>query len=445
MLPGSGGSVRRMQPASSGSSHRPEPAVTLGAASDGDHMDGERLDGERIVFAFGRYLERTLAENRAGTAEVLWGPFALPSPRAAVAVCVGRRPGWWLRLAAARSGLHVAFSGTAGRGRPGDVRRVPLTVLDRWDPRSVGPTPAEFDVLAIATTYNEADVVEDLIARLRADAIRVHLIDNWSTDATFDLATRRAAQDPGVVVERFPAEGPTPYFELERLLTRVEDVAHASGADWVVNHDADEVRESPWDGVSLRRGLYCVEHFGFTCVDHTVMNFRPVDESWEDHLADAGGTRAAGRRLVEGFRWFEFGVHPAIFRQQRAWTPQPPPVRIAAAGGHDATFPGRRVFPYRFILRHYPIRSSTHGRRKVLRERQGRWSPEERAKGWHVHYDEYGESSEFVWDPSGLHRFTTLADLDQRLLVERLSGAGLPHNPFPGESGADDPGAPPPR
>ncbi len=392
---------------------------------------GDAAPGPDVVRAFASYLERTLGEADAGRTDLLWRPLAMPSPAAAVTLRVGPSTAWWDALGARRAGVRVAFRGFAGRGPAGSARRVPLTVFDRWDPAAVKPTPPEFDVLAIVATFNEADVVAGLLSRLRDDGIRVHLIDNWSTDETFAIVTGRAANDPGITVERFPADAPPDYFELERLLTRVEEVAHGSGADWVVNHDADEVRQSPWAGVSLRRALFCVEQFGFNCVDHVVMNFRPVDERWD------------GRgRLEDAFSWFEFGDHHASFRQQKAWKPQPEPVRFASSGGHNAEFAGRRVFPYRFLLRHYPIRSTAHGRRKVLTERQGRFSPEERAKGWHVHYDHYSETSEFLWEPTSLHRFTTLEDLDLRLLVERLSAAALPANPFPGES-VDSSSAPP--
>jgi len=385
--------------------------------------EGDVAPGPRVVRAFARYLERTLDDADAGRLELLWHPLATPSRAAAVTVRVGPSPRWWDDLSARRARAHLAFRGVAGRGPASVARRLPLAVFDRWDPSSVTPTPPGFDVLAIVTTFNEADIVDDLLSRLRRDGIRVHLIDNWSTDETFPIVSGRAAIDAGVTVERFPPEAPPAYFELEKMLARVEEVAHRSGADWVVNHDSDEVRQSPWPGVSLRRGLWCVEQFGFNCVDHVQMNFRPVDERWD-------GTG----RLQDVSIWFEFGDHHAAFRHQKAWKPQPQPVRFAASGGHNAEFPGRRAFPYRFLLRHYPIRSTSHGRRKVLTERKGRFSPEERERGWHVHYDHYSETSEFSWTPSSLHRFTTLEDLDRRLLVERLSAAALAANPFPGES-----------
>lgn len=373
-----------------------------------------------LVRAFAAYLDRTLSAAGAGTADVLVNRFRLPSPEAAVGVCVGERPPRWFDRVGRRTGLRPSFRGRAGRG----TGTVPLTVLDRWDPGALEPTPPGFDVLSVLATFNECDVIDRVLDPLRDDGIRVHVLDNWSTDGTFEAVSRRAAVDPGLVVERFPADGPSGTFDLERILSRVEELAHASGADWVVNQDADEIRQSPWPGVSLRRGLFALDRFGFNCADFTVMNFRPVADAWD-----------GSQPLAEGFTWFEFGagVH-ADFVQRKAWKPQREPVRFAATGGHDTTFAGRRIFPYKFLNRHYPIRSSAHGQRKVLRERQGRWSAEERQKGWHVHYDGFTDDSAFLWRPETLHRFGSLDVLDERLLVERLTGAGLPANPFPGEA-----------
>jgi hypothetical protein len=67
-------------------------------------------------------------------------------------------------------------------------------------------------------------------------------------------------------------------------------------------------------------------------------------------------------------------------------------VDLATHGGHEVTFPKRSVFPIRFLLRHYPIRSQEHGERKIFRERLPRFLPEERAIGWHRQYLESGHS-----------------------------------------------------
>ena len=74
--------------------------------------------------------------------------------------------------------------------------------------------------------------------------------------------------------------------------------------------------------------------------------------------------------------------------------------------GEGARFPNRRVFPVPFILRHYPIRGETHGRRKVLAERLPRYDAAERDDGWHVQYNGFaGGEASFLWDPADLREW----------------------------------------
>jgi glycosyltransferase involved in cell wall biosynthesis len=268
------------------------------------------------------------------------------------------------------------------------------------------------------TTYNEADVIEQLLERLSTSGVHVHVIDNWSNDATPEILEEFAARTT-VTWERFPQSGDTGHFELENLLHRVEEVAADSGADWVIHHDADEIRQSPWPGVSLLDALWAIEQWGYNCIDHTVVNFRPVRNSW-----------SPGDDLAASFPWCEFGDTPADFLQIKGWKPQVQRLTMAANAGHQVQFEGRRVFPYKFLLRHYSIRSQEHGERKILRERQPRWSEEERAKGWHVHYDHYNEQTSFLWPSEGLLRWDSI---DQHFLLGRLSGVGMPSNPWLGE------------
>ncbi len=388
---------------------------------------GEERNARALVGGFARYLTRLLAEAPAGEPKdvVVVGPGEGELPpeaaEAAVALVLGERDRGWVEAVGARSGLTVQFAGeaVAGDGRGGPAPGIPLAVLDRWDRAALPPAPVGLDVLAVVTTYNEADIVGGLLDRLLGDGLRVHVVDNWSTDGTFELVEERLGAGR-LALERFPAEGPSPHFELERLLERVEEIAHASGADWVVHHDADEIREPPWAGVSLREGLYALERWGFDCVDHTVVNFVPTDDRF-----------SPGDDLAAAFEWCELGESPGHFLQQKAWKPRPERVAMAFSGGHELVAGGRRIFPYKFLTRHYPIRSQAHGERKILRERQRRFSPAERARGWHAHYDHYAEGSSFLGDPAELVPF---AALDRRLLVQRLSGVGLPGNPFTGES-----------
>ena len=118
-----------------------------------------------------------------------------------------------------------------------------------------------------------------------------------------------------------------------------------------------------------------------------------------------------------------------------AWKNLGRPVNLAESGGHEVRFEERRIFPYKFLIKHYPIRSQAHGERKVFRERKLRWAAAERARGWHVQYDGMAYGHCFLKSPAGLCRFEA-ATFPYEFLVERLSGdcAGLARAP----AAADD-------
>ena len=129
------------------------------------------------------------------------------------------------------------------------------------------------DVVAIIHAYNEAEILEATLAHLTGQGIGVYLLDNWSTDGTVTIA--HSFLGKGVVgVESFPEIGPVDAggYDLRLFLRRKEVLAVALkrlGARWIIHYDADELRESPWPGISLCDGLRQVESEGFNA-------YRPV-------------------------------------------------------------------------------------------------------------------------------------------------------------------------
>jgi len=238
------------------------------------------------------------------------------------------------------------------------------------------------------------------------------VLENWSTDATYELIKELGTQLP-VTVERYPADGPSKHFEWGAMLARMEGLSREIEANWFIRRGADEVLMSPWPSVSYRDALYLLDRAGFNCVDHTVINFHPVDDGFE-----------AGADHEAYFRHFRFGRHGADFEQRKTWKNSGQPIAMADSGGHDLPFAGRRIYPFKFLLKHYPVRSQGHGEKKVFRERKARWNPEERAKGWHNHYDEIDQGHTFVLSPSALTAFDE-AHFNETYLVERLSGIGV--------------------
>jgi hypothetical protein len=163
----------------------------------------------------------------------------------------------------------------------------------------------------------------------------------------------------------------------------------------------------------VKDGIWAVERAGYTLVDHTVVNFRPV--TFEPY---------PGTDPLRHFTHFEFGQHRGDFAQLKTWR-RGPDVTFAGLGGHRARFDAARVYPLKFANLHFPIRSNEHGRRKILDERRDRFSPADRARGWHTHYDFVDEATALVWDPAQLHRYDP-ATFEREFLTELVTGVGLP-------------------
>jgi hypothetical protein len=168
-----------------------------------------------------------------------------------------------------------------------------------------------------------------------------------------------------------------------------------------------------WQDGSLRDAVYAVDRCGFNCIDHTVLEFLPVDEGFRD-----------GDDVEEYFRHFRFGSRPGHFLQVKAWKNLGQRVDRVTSYGHDTEFPERRPFPYKFLTKHYPFRSTEHGRRKVFMERLPRYPPNAVAQGVHLHYQALKPEHAFVRPECELHRFDE-ATFNREFLVERLAGVGV--------------------
>lgn len=269
----------------------------------------------------------------------------------------------------------------------------------------------DFPVIAIIAAYNEEDIIGQVVAHLVDQGVGVYLLDHGSTDGT--VAAVEPYRGRGLLgIEGFPAAGAEPVegarrFSLEAIVRRKEALAAELDADWIINHDADEFRESPWAHLGLAAAIRRVDALGYSAIDFEVFNFWPT----HDRFRPGDDVRAAFGHYAPGPAWDKVQV--------RCWKKTGAPVDLASSAGHEAVFPGRRVFPLRFILCHYPIRGQAHGERKVFRERRPAFSEAERGRGWHVQYDLVREGESFLRDPATLTPFDLEAARLQVVLRHR--------------------------
>jgi len=274
-------------------------------------------------------------------------------------------------------------------------------------------SPRRLKIAAIINVFNEADVIETVVRHLASQEIQVHLIDNWSSDGTYELGRNLVALGFCSKISRFPDQ-PSSDYEWARQLDHTAQYAASLDADWIIHHDADEIRLSPWPNVPLARAIEYVDGLGYTALDFTVVNFFYTDDG------------KTGKFVPEQLKWFEWGRHPSYFVQVKAWK-HSPDVNLSVSGGHNAEFEGRRVYPIKFLTRHYPLRSQLQANQKIFRDRFPRIEKERRERDWHVHYDAFRSVQEIKhWRQFELKNFDPNM-FSAEYLVERISGIGVEH------------------
>ena len=342
-----------------------------------------------------------VASKVGGFASVVVVPLAVlgPEPVGALSAALGG------------AGVRATFTGLAPPLSPDAAPTDAIAICCPLIDQHLEKAPDDFRVTAIVTAFNEVDVIRSTTTWLLDQGIDVVIVDNWSTDGTAD-AVADLVDGGRVSIRKFPIDGPTGLYEWERLLKFVASTAASLDADWVVHHDADQRHESPWLGLTYRDALYSVGNMGFNAVDHTVIDFRPIDNSF-----------TSGTELSSHFSHFEFQQGASTTVHVQAWA-NDGPVDLASSGGHDVQFDGRRVFPFNFTLRHYQVRSQAHGEQKVFRDRRPRYVVEELDRGWHDHYFRMTRKHRFLRRPEELLEYVP-GRFEETFLLQRLGQTGI--------------------
>ena len=264
-------------------------------------------------------------------------------------------------------------------------------------------------IQAYMPVHNESDILPHTLRHLHEQGCAVHVIDGWSTDGSWEIAAAREAFEArlgclrGVTVERFPASGPDPIQNCTAILKRIEDLAAASDADWILYTDADEWRRAPGTD-RLIDGVSAVDAIGFNAIDFRVFQFYCVDHRWNttaSYDVPGGHPIVCDNRISpeEYFGYYDQADCISRIPNRKLWK-NVGRVQLAG-GGHEVQFPGMRVYPQKFTMKHYPFRTPAQAKAKI-ETRLARRRMEEHAKGWGVHYDQYPPGFDFTWDPTKL-------------------------------------------
>lgn len=238
---------------------------------------------------------------------------------------------------------------------------------------------ADLNVVALLATYNEERFITGCLDHLIGQGVSVYVIDNESTDRTRELAAAYLGR--GLVgLETMPRDG---VYRWKSILRRKEELAASLEGDWFVHLDADEIRLSPWPGMSLAEAFAEVDARGYNAVNFAEFTFIPTREH-PDH--DRPG-------FQQTMRWY-YPYKTGTPHGLKAWKRPDTSARrglpwlrsrrndaeLAWSGGHRIRFRGMRVFPESFPMRHYLFLSIPHAIEKYV---ERRYDSAEIDSGWH--------------------------------------------------------------
>ena len=294
-----------------------------------------------------------------------------------------------------------------------DFHRAKTTLLAVAGTHAVcGSRYADISVAAIIHTYNEADILPEVVEYLVSQGVAVHVFDNWSTDGSWDIICQLRRLGKVTHAERFP-ERSSDNYQWQIQLEKTAEYAATLDAQWVMHHDADEIRVSPWKEVTLRDALAKVDQLGYNAIDFTVIDFRFIHNRPEPKPP-----------FQTALTHFEFGRRPGHFSQVKCWKNEGK-VLLSKSGGHHAVFDGRRIYPLKFLLKHYPLRSREQAEKKIFKDRLPRFKLEQQLHGWHTQYEHFKQSKAIEgWTTHSLIPWHATNFMTE-FLVERISGIGL--------------------
>ena len=108
---------------------------------------------------------------------------------------------------------------------------------------------------------------------MNLQGVEVHVFDNWSTDGSWELIEELMNLGKVQHAVRFPDKIIDEY-QWKLQLEKTAEYSEKLDVNWVMHHDADEIRCSPWSGVSLKDAFAQVDNLGYNAIDFTVIDFR---------------------------------------------------------------------------------------------------------------------------------------------------------------------------
>jgi len=229
-------------------------------------------------------------------------------------------------------------------------------------------------IITIIPAYNEIDIIEEVIEHLLSQKLEIIVLDNFSNDGTFEICKKYS--DQGLLkVHKFESKT----FDVQLNNRILYDLAIKEGAEWVIACAADEILETGIKNSTLREEIEKAAKEGCNLIQFDRFDFFLTDNDNE-----------TAKSVTEKLTYYSCqGEHV-----YRAWECIPG-IDLEAGGSHYPYFPGGegyKIYPKKFVMRHYPFRSIQQAERKAKERTRGREKSKKSDKPVNLHYQSIQKS-----------------------------------------------------
>jgi len=225
------------------------------------------------------------------------------------------------------------------------------------------------NLVGMLPVYNEVDIVEEVIQHLLSQGIDLVVLDNGSTDGSYEICKKFA--EKGLITLN---QVKTSKFDFPLILRILYDMALTRNPDWLIRSDQDEILESGTENLTLKEAIEQEDDKGCNLIQFNVFEFFATND---DNLT--------AKSIKDKFRYYSW-QHDYAYR---AWK-HIPGVRVENEAGHMPIFPEGcqyRISEKKFVMRHYRFRNKEqaikNNEQRILRTKD----IPERKIGWYAHFD----------------------------------------------------------
>jgi len=194
---------------------------------------------------------------------------------------------------------------------------------------------------------NNEEIIQEVIEYLISQGIELVVLDNGSTDKTYEICKKYVGR--GILkLSNYKSES----FRVSINLRMLYDMALVHSPDWVILNASDELLESGIPNRNLKDSIEQIDSEGFNLIQFDRFDFFMTDDDNE-----------SANTVKEKFRYYSY-QGDFVYRAWKYF----PGIRNEDVAGHYPVFPdGHRykIWPKKFVMRHYPIRSSNHAKQKI--------------------------------------------------------------------------------